>query len=75
MSAALGSLLGALTGTSPVIIANESTAGVVEGGRTGLTAIVVAVFRARFMTRGGYRLLASASLGGELVIDCINADF
>jgi AGZA family xanthine/uracil permease-like MFS transporter len=43
MSAALGSLLGALTGTSPVIIANESTAGVVEGGRTGLTAIVVAV--------------------------------
>merc|ERR1719443_1472422 len=42
-SAALGSLLGAITGTSPVIIANESTAGVVEGGRTGLTAVVVAI--------------------------------
>jgi AGZA family xanthine/uracil permease-like MFS transporter len=42
LCAALGSLLGALMGTSPVILANESTAGVVEGGRTGLTACVVA---------------------------------
>lgn len=33
---------GALLGTSPVIIANESSAGIIEGARTGLSAIVVA---------------------------------
>ena len=30
--------------------------------------------RARFMTGGGYRLLASANFGG-LALGCINADF
>ena len=32
------------------------------------------VHRARFMTGGGYRLLASANLG-ELVLGCIEAKF
>lgn len=42
-AAALGSLVGACMGTSPLIIANETMAGVVEGGRTGLQACVVGV--------------------------------
>jgi len=42
-SAAVGTMAGALLGTSPVIIANESSAGIVEGARTGLSAVVVAV--------------------------------
>ena len=33
-----------------------------------------AVVRARSMTRGGYRLLASANLG-ELVLGCVEAKF
>ncbi|KAJ9512243.1 hypothetical protein QJQ45_012794, partial [Haematococcus lacustris] len=33
--------LGALTGTSPLIIAAESAVGIKEGGRTGLVAVVV----------------------------------
>eukprot|EP00931_Biecheleriopsis_adriatica_P079637 TRINITY_DN53021_c0_g1_i1.p1 TRINITY_DN53021_c0_g1~~TRINITY_DN53021_c0_g1_i1.p1 ORF type:complete len:566 (+),score=104.35 TRINITY_DN53021_c0_g1_i1:83-1780(+) len=40
-SAAIGTMSGALLGTSPVIIANESSAGIVEGARTGLSALVV----------------------------------
>lgn len=42
-SAALGTMAGACLGTSPVIIANESSAGIVEGGRTGLSAVVVSI--------------------------------
>jgi hypothetical protein len=33
-----------MLGTSPVIIANESCAGIADGGRTGLTALVVAAY-------------------------------
>eukprot|EP00930_Biecheleria_cincta_P006199 TRINITY_DN107180_c0_g1_i1.p1 TRINITY_DN107180_c0_g1~~TRINITY_DN107180_c0_g1_i1.p1 ORF type:complete len:540 (+),score=102.22 TRINITY_DN107180_c0_g1_i1:53-1672(+) len=40
-SAAIGTMSGALLGTSPVIIANESSAGIVEGSRTGISALVV----------------------------------
>jgi xanthine/uracil/vitamin C permease (AzgA family) len=40
-SAALGTMSGALLGTSPLIIANESSAGIMEGARTGLSTIVV----------------------------------
>ena len=39
-----------------------------------LRSAAAAVFRARFMTGGGYRLLASANFG-ELVLGCIEAKF
>lgn len=42
LGSALGTAFGALLGTSPVIIHNESAAGVHEGGRTGLCAVVTA---------------------------------
>eukprot|EP00929_Paragymnodinium_shiwhaense_P064293 TRINITY_DN32197_c0_g1_i1.p1 TRINITY_DN32197_c0_g1~~TRINITY_DN32197_c0_g1_i1.p1 ORF type:complete len:584 (+),score=138.30 TRINITY_DN32197_c0_g1_i1:118-1869(+) len=42
-SAGLSTMAGALLGTSPVIIANESSAGIMEGSKTGLSACVVAV--------------------------------
>jgi AGZA family xanthine/uracil permease-like MFS transporter len=40
---ALGTMLGAALGTSPVTASIESTTGIQAGGRTGLTALVVAV--------------------------------
>ena len=40
---ALGTTVGAILGTSTVTTFVESSAGVVEGGRTGLTALVVAI--------------------------------
>eukprot|EP00442_Polarella_glacialis_P027018 CAMPEP_0115066886 /NCGR_PEP_ID=MMETSP0227-20121206/11068_1 /TAXON_ID=89957 /ORGANISM="Polarella glacialis, Strain CCMP 1383" /LENGTH=438 /DNA_ID=CAMNT_0002452861 /DNA_START=276 /DNA_END=1592 /DNA_ORIENTATION=+ len=43
LGSALGTGLGALMGTSPVIIHNESAAGVQEGGRTGLCAVTTAI--------------------------------
>jgi AGZA family xanthine/uracil permease-like MFS transporter len=43
MSDALGSVVGAAFGTSTVTSFIESTAGVEQGGRTGLTALTVAV--------------------------------
>lgn len=43
LGSCLGTSIGAMLGTSPVIIHNESAAGVSEGGRTGLTAIVTGV--------------------------------
>mmetsp|Transcript_60478 Transcript_60478/g.112295 ORF Transcript_60478/g.112295 Transcript_60478/m.112295 type:complete len:524 (+) Transcript_60478:81-1652(+) len=42
-SAGLGTVIGGLLGTSPVIIANESSACIVEGGRTGLCSVVMSV--------------------------------
>jgi xanthine/uracil/vitamin C permease (AzgA family) len=41
LSAALGTALGAVTGTTPLIIAAESAVGIKEGGRTGLVAVMV----------------------------------
>jgi len=43
LASSLGTALGAVMGTSPVIIHNESAAGVQDGGRTGLTAVTTAV--------------------------------
>lgn len=43
LSASLGTVVGAVMGTSPVIIANESSAGILEGSKTGLSAVVVGV--------------------------------
>lgn len=42
-SAALSTMLGACLGTSPLIIANESSAGIVEGAKTGLSSLVIAI--------------------------------
>lgn len=44
MSDAIGTCLGAILGTSTVTSFVESASGVAVGGRTGLTALVVAVF-------------------------------
>jgi AGZA family xanthine/uracil permease-like MFS transporter len=55
LAAALGTALGALTGTTPLIIAAESAVGIKEGGRTGLVAVtvsgcfLVSMFLAPFM--------------------------
>ncbi|KAF8066395.1 permease [Scenedesmus sp. PABB004] len=40
--AALGTALGAVTGTTPLIIAAESAVGIKEGGRTGLVSVTIA---------------------------------
>ena len=42
LGASFATTLGALLGTSPTIIHNETCAGIADGGRTGLTALVVA---------------------------------
>mmetsp|Transcript_60072 Transcript_60072/g.127253 ORF Transcript_60072/g.127253 Transcript_60072/m.127253 type:complete len:529 (+) Transcript_60072:62-1648(+) len=44
LASALGTSVGAVMGTSPVIIHNESAAGVQEGGRTGLCALTTGLF-------------------------------
>ena len=44
MSDAIGTCLGAILGTSTVTSFVESASGVAAGGRTGLTALVVAIF-------------------------------
>jgi hypothetical protein len=51
-SAGFSTMVGALLGTSPVIIANESSAGIMEGAKTGLSAVVVAFlfFLSAFIT-------------------------
>merc|ERR1719461_664107 len=42
-SAALATAVGSLLGTSPVIVANESSAAIIEGARTGLSAVVMSL--------------------------------
>lgn len=44
LASSLGTVVGSLLGTSPLIIANESCAGIADGGRTGLTALTVAAY-------------------------------
>ncbi|KAJ0044724.1 hypothetical protein Pint_06648 [Pistacia integerrima] len=44
MSDAMSIVVGALLGTSPVTTFIESSTGIREGGRTGLTALIVAVY-------------------------------
>lgn len=43
VSAAVGTLAGAVCGTSPLIIANESSAAIMEGARTGLSAAMTSL--------------------------------
>jgi AGZA family xanthine/uracil permease-like MFS transporter len=66
LAAATGTALGAVTGTTPLIIAAESAVGIKEGGRTGLVAVTVAgcftlsMFLAPFMqVRSTYQSLLS----------------
>lgn len=40
---AFGPMIGSLLGTSPVVTYIESSTGIMEGGRTGLTAIIVGI--------------------------------
>jgi len=42
-AAASATIVGALLGTSPIIVANESSAAIIEGARTGLSAVVMSV--------------------------------
>eukprot|EP00955_Chlamydomonas_euryale_P083733 363885-Chlamydomonas_euryale.AAC.33 len=42
LASAAGSAVGALTGTTPLIISAESAVGIKDGGKTGLVALVVA---------------------------------
>ncbi|KAI8466102.1 MAG: permease family-domain-containing protein [Monoraphidium minutum] len=42
LAACAGTALGALTGTTPLIIAAENAVGIKEGGRTGLMAVTIA---------------------------------
>ena len=44
MADAIGTTVGAICGTSTVTTYVESTTGIAEGGRTGLTSLTVAVF-------------------------------
>ncbi|GMH79623.1 hypothetical protein TrST_g7884 [Triparma strigata] len=43
LAAAAGTILASLTGCTPIIVTVECAAGIKEGGRTGLTAVVVGV--------------------------------
>lgn len=41
LASSIGSIVGALTGSTPVIVQVETAAGINEGGRTGLTAVTI----------------------------------
>jgi len=43
IAAAMGTFFGALTGTTPLIIAAESAVGIKEGGKTGLVSVTVSL--------------------------------
>ena len=43
IGAAVGTIVAALTGCSPIIVHVESAAGIKDGGRTGLTSVVVGI--------------------------------
>jgi len=42
-ASALTTVVGSLLGTSPIIVANESSAAIIEGARTGLSAVVMSL--------------------------------
>lgn len=44
VASAMGTIVAALTGSTPIIVCVECASGVREGGRTGLTAIVVGLY-------------------------------
>ncbi|NLG87086.1 MAG: NCS2 family permease, partial [Firmicutes bacterium] len=66
---AIGTILGAVLGTSTVTTYVESTAGVSEGGRSGLTAVVVGVlFLASLFLAPLASLVPSAATAPALII-------
>ncbi|MGI6129348.1 MAG: NCS2 family permease [bacterium] len=66
---AIGTVFGAALGTSTVTTYVESTAGVTEGGRTGLTAVVVGVlFLASLFLAPLVGLVPSAATAPALII-------
>lgn len=69
MADAIGTTVGALCGTSTVTTYVESTTGIVEGGRTGLTALTVAglFFLALFFTPI-FLIIPSAATTSALVL-------
>ncbi len=44
VATSVGTLVSALTGGTPIIVYVESAAGIKEGGRTGLTAVIISLF-------------------------------
>ena len=41
LAASIGTMVGAMTGSSPIIVQVETISGIKEGGRTGLTAVTI----------------------------------
>ena len=77
---AIGTTVGAILGTSTVTTYIESAAGVQEGGRTGLTAIVTSVFfilslflSPIFLTIPGFATAAALVVVGVLMIEPIRS--
>lgn len=78
LSDAIGTVTGAVLGTSTVTTYIESAAGVQEGGRTGLTSIVVSAFFAIsllfspiFLTIPGFATASALVVVGLLMIEPI----
>ncbi|MCK8824401.1 NCS2 family permease [Fuchsiella alkaliacetigena] len=69
MADSLGTTFGSILGTSTVTTYVESTAGIVEGGRTGLTAVVVAIlFLASLLISPLVLLVPEAATAPALVV-------
>ncbi|SEM48055.1 putative MFS transporter, AGZA family, xanthine/uracil permease [Candidatus Frackibacter sp. WG12] len=69
MADSLGTTFGSILGTSTVTTYVESTAGIVEGGRTGLTAVTVAVlFLASLVISPLVLLVPEAATAPALII-------
>ncbi|MBM7624538.1 NCS2 family permease [Sporohalobacter salinus] len=69
MADSLGTTLGSMLGTSTVTTYVESTAGIMEGGRTGLTSVVVAIlFLASLVISPLVLLVPEAATAPALII-------
>ncbi|SJZ34194.1 NCS2 family permease [Selenihalanaerobacter shriftii] len=69
MADSLGTTFGSILGTSTVTTYVESTAGIMEGGRTGLTAVTVAIlFLASLIISPLVLLVPSAATAPALII-------
>lgn len=69
LSDAVATLVGAIFGTSTVTTFVESSSGVSEGGRTGLTSLVVAIlFAVSLLFSGIFGLIPSAATAPALVL-------
>ncbi len=69
---AVGTTAGAMLGTSTVTTFVESAAGVSEGGRTGLTALVVAgLFALSLIFAPVFLMIPAAALSPSLILVCL----